>query len=287
MKNTELIDINEPIEVQYFESFADSTLKPKFGKSASQRTRIYMSCHPYPHADDESLSTCIERNGKRTNRKLSDDIIACVPITIPGNPNYESENFLLDRTEGGIPSDIRDAVSAGFKAAIACGPMINAPIVEGIFYIDRLAINPDCPVSREIAMIGTVIKYLTHGLILNSDPIIHEPIYSFSISISNESYSEFQKAIFSARGHIDEEEICGKNVKVNGFIPGAEITKIKGALQSVSQAAAPVDIKISHYAIVPGSLKKETSPMGQVIIKTRNDYKIHTQLDADSYFDLS
>ncbi|MEY3298314.1 MAG: hypothetical protein RLZZ597_1574 [Cyanobacteriota bacterium] len=298
MKNTEFID--EPAKLQYFESFFGSTTTPKRKRSPNNRADIYMSCEPIMYADSELrekiinfLSTCIDQDGKRTNQEWPKDIIACVPMNIIGMPNYESANFLLDRTEGsGIPANLRDFASTAFEEVMAYGPMTSSPIMGSVFYIDRIEIIPN-PHNRPMGFphVALPMQDLIRGLTLNSEPILQEPIYSFNISIPNELYSEFQKTLKSARVYIEEEEICGKDIKVNGFIPGAEITKIKGVLQSVSQAAEPVDIKISHYAIAPGSIDKDGSPMKEIINKIRNYIVMNTHgnpypLNVHDYLDF-
>jgi elongation factor 2 len=283
---------DEPIAVPYLETFTGSTPIPKLVKSANKLNRIYMTCKSLNNIEDEELkeklieisSACFNSNGDLVTEGLPKDIIACVPNNIPGM-DYESSCFLVDATKGNeIPAETRKFFSEGFKNAINGGPLINAPIVGGCFFIDRVELASDS-VRRGANQLVRPIEDLVRGLLLNSDPSIAEPIYSLDVSVFDSRYSECREMIRSRRGFIENEERSENIVNVTAFIPVAESEGIRKMLEKISPSPSGIGIEFSHYSHMPGSLDDEKSPMRVAVEKIRKRDQVTWRLNAWEYFD--
>lgn len=303
MENTKTIApyTDGPIPVQYFEAFTGSTSSSKLRKSANKRNNIYMSCKSLSGPDDEELrdrvidfvSEYFDSNGSLVNKELPKDIIACIPNNIPGLDRHESVCFLVDGTKGnGIPAETRAHFAEGFKIGVEYGALIGAPIVGGWFVIDRVDLAPEFERrgSLDIALRGAnqivrPIEDLVLGLTLNSDPCIMEPICSFNASIPIERYPEFFEKIGSARGYFEDKKDFGGYFDVNGFIPTANYLEIKNLLGEFIRPSTEISINASHYAVMPGALKRFDSVMSVFVNKTRNSLRITLKTDPEEYFD--
>lgn len=303
MENTKTIApyTDGPIPVQYFEAFTGSTSSSKMRKSANKRNMIYMSCKSVGGVDNEELrdrvidfsSEYFDSNGGLINKELPKDIIACVPNNIPGLGIHGSVCFLVDGTKGnGIPAETRAHFAEGFRNGVGEGALIGAPIVGGWFVIDRVELAPEFERrgSLDIALRGAnqivrPIEDLVRGLTLNSDPCIMEPISSFSASIPIDRYPEFFEVIRSVRGFVEDKEDFGGYFDVDGFIPAANLLKIKDLLGKFIRPSTEIFINASHYAVMPGSLEHGGSVMSDFVNKTRNSLGITYKTNAEEYFD--
>lgn len=278
----------EKPQVKYYEGFAGRVDKPKMRKSANKHNRVYMTCQPLEDEVVENINSLISRDAKERAAKfrevlnMDDDWIKNIMFF---GPEVDPMNVMVDETKGvQYLNEVKDHIYEGFKLATKEGPMVGEPIRGGRMNLVDLVLHSDA-IHRGANQMVRPVEDLVRGLLLESSPILYEPLFTCTISVPSDYAVACDSVLKARRGYIDSWDVVGSSSIISGYIPVSEAFGINKKLMEVAKGLPTYSLVFSHYAPCPGSLDNPTSPMAIIVEDVRKYKKLTTKLEAANYFD--
>ncbi|KAM0674149.1 translation elongation factor 2 [Gurleya vavrai] len=284
------IIVDEPV-VTYIEGISKETTDSKMSKSANKHNRIYMTCEPL---SEELIENII--NGKLVHKdpkeraalfkehlNITDEYVKKI---LYYGPEDKGPNLLVDETKGiAYLNEIKEYMREGFREVTQRGPLVGE-LLRGVrFNLTDLALHADA-IHRTGNQITAPVTSVCKGLIMNSNPILYEPIFLVEINVSNTQLSGACAVISERRGTIEEyKDENGIRTTITGYLPVNECFGFNAAMMSKTQGQASSILSFSHYSVLPGKFDDASTLTGSIIKKIRakrgwDDFK-----PAESYFD--
>ncbi|KAM0681803.1 translation elongation factor 2 [Glugoides intestinalis] len=282
-------DFNVEIpQVKYYEGFSGATEKAKMRKSANKHNRVYMTCQTLDDDVVDNIPSLMAKDSKEIAakfREVLDMDNAWIKSIMYFGPEADPLNILVDETKGiQYMMEVKEHIFEGFKLATKEGPLIGECIKGCRFNLTDLSLHADS-IHRGANQMIRPVEDLVRGLLLASEPILYEPIFTCNVSVPTEYASACETVLKNKRGYIEHWKTENDVTLITGFIPVNESFGINKRLKEAAKGKPSFSLVFSHYAKCPGSLDKETSPMAVIVDQVRKYKKITSKLDENEYFD--
>lgn len=275
-------------QVKYYEGFSETTEKSKMRKSANKHNRVYMTCEPLEDDVVSNIPSLMGKDSKEIAAKFRDILNMddeWIKSIMYFGPEAEPLNVLVDETKGiQYMMEVKEHIFEGFKLATKEGPLVGECIRAGRFNLVDLSLHADS-IHRGANQMIRPVEDLVRGLLLASEPVLYEPIFTCNVSVPTEYASACETVLKNKRGYIEDWQTENNMTLISGFIPVNESFGINKRLKEVAKGQPSFSLVFSHYARCPGSLDRETSPMAVIVDQVRKYKKITSKLDQNEYFD--
>jgi len=168
----------------------------------------------------------------------------------------EHRNVLVDcngKTKQ-VSTEVLEAIISGFEYACRAGPLCGEPARHVRVNLIDLKLNAtDAPVEI-MRGVGKAI----FGSFLTAKPVLLEPVYSITISVSSELSGECSRILTTRRGKVKGFEQKGLLTAIKGFIPVAETFGFSKELRSATSGRAIWQSIFDHWERMPEKLAVET-----------------------------
>lgn len=168
----------------------------------------------------------------------------------------EHRNVLVDcngKTKQ-VFTEVLEAIISGFEYACRAGPLCGEPARHVRVNLIDLKLNAtDAPVEI-MRGVGKAI----FGSFLTAQPVLLEPVYSITISVSSELSGECSRILTTRRGKVKGFEQKGLLTAIKGFIPVAETFGFSKELRSATSGRAIWQSIFDHWERMPEKLAVET-----------------------------
>ena len=149
-----------------------------------------------------------------------------------------------------LDGETLSAIIAGFEFACKTGPLCREPIrhMRANLLDIQLSETPELRGSLEITRaVGKAIS----GAFLTAKPVLEEPIYKTTITVSSELAGECSRIISTRRGKIKGYEQKNTLTAITAFIPVAETFNLSQELRSATSGRAFWQSVLDHWDRIP------------------------------------
>ncbi|KAM0686765.1 translation elongation factor 2 [Conglomerata obtusa] len=284
------IVVDEPV-VTYIEGISGSTTDAKMSKSANKHNRIYMTCEPL---EEEIVENII--NGKLVHKDpkeraaLWKEHIDCsedyVKKILFYGPEDKGPNIIVDETKGiAYLNEIKEYMREGFREVTSRGPLVGEMLRGVRFNLTDLALHADA-IHRTGNQITAPVTSVCKGLIMNSIPILYEPIFFAEINVSNQHMNGVCNVISRRRGTIEEyRDENGIRTTITGYLPVRESFGFNAEMMGETKGQASSVLSFSHYSVLPGRFDCPGSITAETVKKIRTKRGMGEYKPAENYFD--
>lgn len=167
----------------------------------------------------------------------------------------EHRNALIDlnyKTEQ-VSEEILEAIISGFEYACKAGPLCGEPVR----HVKANLIDLQLDTTDNPTEIRHGVGKAIFGSFLTAHPILLEPIFSITISVSSESAGECSRILTTKRGKIKFYEQKGLLTAIKGFIPVSETFSFSKELRSATSGKAVWQSIFNHWERMPEKLARE------------------------------
>nr|XP_057929280.1 uncharacterized protein LOC131129589 [Doryrhamphus excisus] len=287
--NCEIIT-GEP-QVTYIEGISESITSPKMSKSPNKHNRIFMCIEPLEQNIVEHIESgllCIKDSKERSAKfrevlNIKDEWVKKILFY---GPEDKGPNIVIDSTKGiAYLNEIKEYMREGFREVTTKGPLIGENLRGCRFDLIDCTLHSDA-IHRTGNQISQPMSQICKGLVLAADPILYEPIFKAEINVSSDQLGGVNTVLSQRRGIAEEYRQEGTmRTIVTGYIPVRESFGFNSALLMATRGEASVVLTFSHYSVLPGSLKEESSLLYQTVTSVREKKGLHELKGAETYFD--
>lgn len=169
----------------------------------------------------------------------------------------ENRNVLLDcsgKTDA-VSGEVYEALIAAFQYACKAGPLCGEPARHvKVKLVDlQLSESQDGP-TEVMHGVGKAI----FASFLTAKPVLLEPVYATTVSVSSELAGECSRILTTRRGKIKSFEQKGLLTSIKGFIPVAETFGFSKELRSATSGRAIWQSIFDHWEKLPDRLAQQT-----------------------------
>lgn len=168
----------------------------------------------------------------------------------------EHRNVLVDcnnKTQQ-VPEEALEAIISGFEYACRAGPLCGEPARHVKVNLIDLQL---CPQDNPVEVMHGMGKAI-FGSFLTAKPILLEPVYATTISVSSELSGECSRILTTRRGKVKGFEQKGLLTVIKGFIPVAETFGFSKELRSATSGRAIWQSIFDHWEKMPEKLAAQT-----------------------------
>ncbi len=168
----------------------------------------------------------------------------------------EHRNVLVDcngKTQQ-VPEEALEAIISGFEYACKAGPLCGEPARHVKVNLIDLQLCPQDNAAEVMRGVGKAI----FGSFLTAKPVLLEPVYATTISVSAELSGECSRILTTRRGKVKGFEQKGFLTVIKGFIPVAETFGFSKELRSATSGRAIWQSIFDHWERMPEKLAAET-----------------------------
>lgn len=169
----------------------------------------------------------------------------------------ENCNVLVDCTGkvGGVSGAVLGSLIGGFKYACKAGPLCGEPVRHlKVKLVDMQLSESEVDTNEVRRGVGKAI----FASFLTAKPVLLEPVYATTVSVSSELAGECSRILTSRRGKIKGFQQKGLLTAVKGFIPVAETFGFSRELRSATSGRAIWQSIFDHWEKLPQKLEVQT-----------------------------
>lgn len=177
-------------------------------------------------------------------------------VVIDIEPLEPGEGYVFeDKTVGGsVPKEFIKAVDEGIQEAMKGGIIAGYPVVDiKVTLVDGSSHEVD---SSEMAFKIAGSMALKNAM-REAGPVLLEPIMKVDVVVPDEYLGDVMGDLSARRGQIQGNELQGKTMNVDAFVPLSEMFGYATALRSNTQGRGTFVMQISHFEPVPKSIMEE------------------------------
>jgi elongation factor 2 len=227
------ITVSSP-RVVYMESITQQGDIVQVKRSNKQQQQQHMQ------QDVEGCSFSVQVEPEKEEQKLTDEEMDnLLFFDVNGNVFVDSSSKMEN-----VSKEILKALINGFEYACNAGPLCGEPVRHVKVKI----------VDMKICLNQNDLKDVMHGMgkaifasFLTAKPVLLEPIYAISISVSAEVAGECSRILSTHKGKIVSFEQKGLFSVIKGFIPVAETFNFSKEIRSVTSGRAIWQSLFSHW----------------------------------------
>ena len=175
-----------------------------------------------------------------------------VAIRVEPNGRGAGFEFVNGIVGGVIPHTLIPSVEKGIRSAMAGGILAGFPVVD---FKVTLYDGKTHPVDSKDIAFQIAGRQAIKQAILQSKPILLEPIYDMEIVVPEENVGDIMGDMNSRRGRIQTMETRGRNAVVLAHAPLAEILHYAPDLNSMTGGKGSYTMKLQGYEPVPSHLQ--------------------------------
>ncbi|KAI5186280.1 elongation factor 2 [Nematocida homosporus] len=276
-------------QVSYFESISSSMSTTVMSKSANKHNKVYMIVEPLGEEITKAINEgdLISTDPKvrvELFKKRFDEVDEWIKRILCYAPDDCGPNVIVDSTKGVQNlNEVKEFLKMGLDCAVKEGPVIGEPVHGLRLDLMDLTLHADA-IHRGAGQIIPTMSRLATGLVLAATPILYEPIFLAEISLQESMIDAAMQVVKSRRGEIVDAIYNGHRSCLKAYIPVQRSFKLNTELMETTAGGASVNLVLDHYAIVPGSLDKEDSPMFTIVRDLRKKKGMGELKDATEYF---
>lgn len=160
----------------------------------------------------------------------------------------DGPNVLVDQVKGvQYVNEVKDSICSAFQWASREGGLAGENMRGVRFNITDALIHAD-PAHRKGGQIIPSSRRLFHGLELNAQPTLLEPVFLCEITTPNDAIGGIYQTLNKRRGMIIEEsQLEGALSIVKAYLPVAESYGFSGDLRGNTQGKAFPQCIFSHW----------------------------------------
>jgi elongation factor 2 len=154
-----------------------------------------------------------------------------------------------------VSGEVLKSIIGGFEYACRAGPLCGEPVRQTKVKIVDLQLDPNQIELKEIA----------HGMskaifasFLTASPVLFEPVYATTISVSSDFARECSRILMAHRGKIKSFEQQSLLSVFKGFMPVSETFGFSTGLRSATSGRAIWQSLFSHWEKLPQKLAVQT-----------------------------
>jgi len=187
---------------------------------------------------------------EQKNQKVSSEKIGTLCFDANGNSLVDINVNVKTFSETVLKSLIN-----GFEYVCKAGPLCGEPVryvkVKLFGVQPDLSYNDTCEVTRGISK-AIFASFLT------ANPVLLEPVYSITVSVSFDLAGECSRILATCRGKIGSFEQTGLLTTIKGFIPVAETFAFSKEIRSATSGRAIWQYTFDHWEELSGKLAVQT-----------------------------
>jgi elongation factor 2 len=155
----------------------------------------------------------------------------------------------------GVSKEVLKSLIGGFEYACKAGPLCGEPVHNVKVKLTDLQLNPTEDAPSEIMRgVGKAI----FAAFLTAHPVLLEPVYATTISVSSELSGECSRILTTRRGKVKSFEQKGLLATIKGFIPVAETFGFSKELRSATSGRAFWQSIFDHWEKLPQKRAAQT-----------------------------
>ncbi|KAG0418424.1 Elongation factor 2, partial [Dictyocoela roeselum] len=279
---------SEP-QVTYLEGISMPVESPKMCKSSNKHNRIYMTVKPMTDELVENINNgkLVAKDPKERAAKfretlgIRDDWVKKIMFY---GPDDNGPNIVVDDTKGiSYMNEVKEYMQEGFRTVTMQGPLIGEKLQGVIFELKDVVLHSDA-IHRTGMQISAPMTQVCKGLILAAEPILYEPIFKVEISVNTDYISGVTSTLSGRRGISEEFRDCGMQTNIIGYLPVNESFGFNAELLQATKGQASCVLSFSHYSVMPGNARDESTLLGKTIKAIREKRGMGDLKQADSYF---
>lgn len=228
-----------------------SVLAEKLKRKYNVEVELTLPKVPYKEAIRSAKQGVVYRHKKQSGgagqfAEVHFDISA-----LPRGTGFEFENALVGMN---VPRNFVPAVEKGIVEAMQEGPLAGYPVVDvKVRFYDGKSHEVD---SSELAFKIAAIQCFKKG-ILESNPILLEPVMSMVISVPDEFVGDIIGDMNSRRGKVLGVEAKQGLQQVSTQVPMVEVLRYATDLTAMTGGRGSFTMEFSHYEEVPAHLTEK------------------------------
>ncbi|KAI5172070.1 elongation factor 2 [Nematocida sp. LUAm3] len=276
-------------QVSYFESISQPMQNAVMSKSANKHNKIYMIVEPLAEEvvkaiqEGDLISSDVKARVELFKKRFGSSE-EWVKRVLCYSPDDCGPNIIVDSSKG-VQNlhDVKEFLKMGLDGAVKEGPVVGEPVQGLRLDLIDLTLHADA-IHRGAGQIIPTMSRLATGLILSAVPILYEPIFLAEISLPECMIDAAMQVVKSRRGEIVDAIYSSHRSILKAYIPVQRSFKLNTELMETTGGAASVNLVLDHYAIVPGSLDKEESPMATIVRDIRKKKGLGPLKEPAEYF---
>jgi len=168
---------------------------------------------------------------------------------LPRGAGFEFKNEV---TGGHISGPFIPSIEKGVRQVLESGPLAGYPVVDvrAIVYDGK-----EHPVDSKDIAFQIAGREVFKQAVLNSKPILLEPIYDVEIKVPEECMGDVMGDLSSRRGKILGMESRGQFQVIKAKVPLAELDRYATTLRSITSGRGIFARSFSHYEPMPKELE--------------------------------
>ncbi|KAH9386515.1 elongation factor 2 [Nematocida major] len=276
-------------QVSYFEGISAQVTTIAMSKSANKHNKVYMTIEPLEEkvVDAIKQGEVIANDPKvrvelfKTKLGFADEWVKRV---LCYSPDDVGPNVIVDSSKG-VQNlhEVKEFLKMGLDAAVKEGPVIGEPLQGLKLDLMDLTLHADA-IHRGAGQLIPTMSRLAVGLVLAATPILHEPIFLAEISLPETMIDPAMQVVKGRRGDILEVNYSNHKSSLKAYIPVQRSFNLNKELMESTGGGASINLVLSHYSVVPGSLTKEGSPMFEIVKQIRAKRGLGELKDPSEYF---
>lgn len=276
-------------QVSYYESISQPMQTAVMSKSANKHNKIYMVVEPLREEVSKAIASgdLVSADPKarvEMFRKKFGESEEWVKRILCYSPDDCGPNVIVDSSKGVQNlNEVKEFLKMGLDAAVKEGPLIGEPVQGLRLDLMDLTLHADA-IHRGAGQIIPTMGRLATGLIIAAVPILYEPVFLAEISLQENMMDSAMQVVKSRRGEIIDAAYNGHRSVLKAYIPVQRSFKLNTELMESTAGGASVNLVLDHYAVVPGAMDKEESPMWSIVHELRKKRGLGELKDASEYF---
>jgi len=276
-------------QVSYYESISSAMSNTVMSKSANKHNKIYMIVEPLAEEIVKAISNgeLISNDPKariEMFKKKFGQAEEWVKQILCYSPDDCGPNVIVDSSKG-VQNlhEVKDFLKMGLDVAVKEGPLIGETVQGLRLDLMDLTLHADA-IHRGAGQLIPTMSRLAMGLMLAATPILYEPIFLAEVSLQDHMVDAAIQVVKGRRGEVIEAIYNRHKSVVKAYIPVQRSFKLNKELMESTEGGASVNLVLDHYAVVPGSMEKEDSPMCTIVKEIRKKRGLGDLKDAAEYF---
>ncbi len=261
------IETSPPIVV-YREAVTKESPQAVMGKSPNKHNKVFFKVEPLK----DSIVEAMEEDEIPEGRFTKKDKDLWASLEEAGMDSDEARkvkdihngNILVDGTRGIIyMEEVIEMIMDTFEDVMDSGPIAHEPGYGIKVTIDDLKLHEDA-IHRGPAQMNPAVRDAIRGAIMNSSPLILEPIQTVHFEAPSEYMGDISNLISNKRGQLIDMEQDKGQVSVKSKLPVAEMFGLASELRSATGGRGNFYISDQTYEEVPMDMQQ------RIIKKIRN-----------------
>ncbi|KAI5188569.1 elongation factor 2 [Nematocida sp. AWRm77] len=276
-------------QVSYFESISSSMEKTMMSKSANKHNKIFMTIDPLGEdivnaIKDGDLVTQDPKLRVEMFKKRFQKCEDWVKTILCYSPDDCGPNVIVDSSKGvQYLHEVKEFLKMGLDCAVKEGPLLGEPVQGLKLNLMDLTLHADA-IHRGAGQLIPTMSRLAIGLALSATPILYEPIFLAEVFLPEERIDAVVQVIKGRRGEIEDYSYNGCKSMLKAYLPVQRSFKLNKEVMENTSGSASINLSFAYYAIVPGSLEKEDSPMHTIVRDIRKKKNLGELKDPSEYF---